>query len=110
MKAKEDARFVLPGGAESKIIVSMNCRALWNFFELRGCSRAQWEIRKLANEMLVHCQKHCPIIFGCAGPKCERLGYCPEDEKFCCGKYSTNRRKIIFTDEERIKKRRSSDT
>ena len=28
-----------------------------------------------------------PVIFSTAGARCERLGYCPEGEKFTCGKY-----------------------
>ena len=48
----EDARYVLPNAAHTKIIVSMNARSLLNFFELRCCLHAQWEIRKLAWKML----------------------------------------------------------
>ncbi len=86
-KANEDARFVLPQAAESKIILTMNCRGLINFFKLRCCERAQWEIRKMAWEMLEILRKELPVIFQYAGPRCERLGYCPEGEKFTCGKF-----------------------
>lgn len=86
-KANEDARFVLPQAAESKIVVTMNCRSLLHFFELRCCERAQWEIRRLAWSMLHIMRQELPVIFAAAGPKCERLGYCPEGEKFTCGKY-----------------------
>lgn len=86
-KANEDARFVLPQAAESKIVVSLNCRSLLHFFELRCCMRAQWEIRAMANQMLAQCKEVLPVIFTLAGAKCERLGYCPEGEKFTCGKY-----------------------
>ncbi len=44
-RAIEDARFVLPNACTTKIIMTMNCRSLMNFFELRCCNRAQWEIR-----------------------------------------------------------------
>lgn len=86
-KAKEDARFVLPQAAETRIVVTMNCRSLFNFFEHRCCMRAQWEIRALADKMLSLCRYTLPEVFGVAGAKCERLGYCPEGAKFCCGKY-----------------------
>jgi thymidylate synthase (FAD) len=86
-KANEDARFVLPQAAESKVVLTMNCRSLLHFFELRCCERAQWEIRKMAWKMLALCRDELPVIFRTAGPKCERLGYCPEGEKFSCGKY-----------------------
>lgn len=86
-KSKEDARFVLPQAAESKIVVTMNCRTLFNFFEHRCCTRAQWEIRKLATQMLALCRETLPVIFAHAGARCEALQYCPEGEKFTCGRY-----------------------
>jgi len=86
-KANQDARFVLPQAAETKIVVTMNCRELLHFFEQRCCLRAQWEIRQLANKMLEICVEKLPAVFSAAGAKCEALGYCPEGEKFCCGKY-----------------------
>ncbi|MFP4070781.1 MAG: FAD-dependent thymidylate synthase [Desulfovibrionales bacterium] len=86
-KANEDARFVLPQAAESKIVVTMNCRSLLHFFELRCCDRAQWEIRKMAWKMLQICREELLVIFRTAGPRCERLGYCPEGEKFSCGRF-----------------------
>ena len=90
--SREDARFVLPQAAASNIVVTMNCRALLNFFEERCCTRAQWEIRGVANQMLVHCRNVLPELFRHAGAKCEHLGYCPEGEKFTCGKYPLMKR------------------
>ncbi len=86
-KAKEDARFVLPQAAETRIVMTMNCRSLLNFFEQRCCLRAQWEIKALADEMLRLCREVLPAIFNVAGAKCERLGWCPEGPKFTCGRY-----------------------
>ena len=85
--ANQDARFALPQAAETKIVVTMNCRELLHFFEHRCCSRAQWEIRKLANRMLDICREKLPAVFSGSGAKCEALEYCPEGEKFNCGKY-----------------------
>ena len=85
--ANQDARFALPQAAETKIVVTMNCRELLHFFQARCCLRAQWEIRQLANKMLDICRQKLPAVFSTAGAKCEVLGYCPEGEKFCCGKY-----------------------
>ena len=79
----EDSRFVLPNAACTNIIVTMNARSLMNFFELRTCMHAQWEIRKLANKMLVIVKKVAPIIFKDAGPTCKTKGYCPENKKDC---------------------------
>lgn len=89
--AKEDARFVLPQAAASNIVATMNCRALFNFFEHRCCTRAQWEIRNVANQMLDLCRGALPELFRHAGARCERLGYCPEGEKFCCGRYEVKK-------------------
>lgn len=85
--ANQDARFVLPQATETKIVVTMNCRELLNFFKVRCCNRAQWEIRRLADKMLDICKEKLPAIFEQAGAKCVALGYCPEGEKFTCKRY-----------------------
>lgn len=79
---KEDARYVLPNATETKIIVTMNARSLFNFFSLRCCTHAQWEIRQLANLMLIEVQKVAPILFKNAGASCKK-GYCSEGERSC---------------------------
>ena len=56
-QANEDARFVLPNACETKMVVTMNARSLQNFFHLRCCSRAQWEIRELAEKCLSWCTR-----------------------------------------------------
>ena len=78
----EDARFVLPGACETRMMVTMNVRELRHFFSLRMCTRAQWEIRALANEMHRLCMEVAPALFENAGPGCLR-GACPEGEKSC---------------------------
>ena len=78
----EDARFVLPGACETRMMVTMNVRELRHFFSLRMCSRAQWEIRALAAEMHRLCMEVAPTLFENAGPGCLR-GACPEGEKTC---------------------------
>ena len=85
--ANEDARFVLPNACETKIVVTMNVRSLFNFFRHRCCNRAQWEIRAVANEMLRICLEIAPDIFKYAGPSCVADGKCPEG-KMTCGKMS----------------------
>ena len=88
----EDARFVLPNAAETKIIVTMNARELLHFFELRCCERAQWEIRVMAVEMLRLVKKAAPVIFSSAGPGC-LLGPCPEGA-MTCGQAKEMRKKF----------------
>ena len=83
-QANEDARFVLPNACETKMVVTMNARSLQNFFHLRCCNRAQWEIRALAEEMLRLVYPVAPHLFRTAGPACVS-GPCPEG-RMCCGK------------------------
>lgn len=60
---KEDARFVLPGAVESRIVISANLRELRHIVELRGSRHAQWEIRMLAVAMLGILKQHAPNVF-----------------------------------------------
>lgn len=78
----EDARFILPQGIETNIVVTMNARELWHFFTLRTCFRAQWEINQVAWEMLRLVKEVAPELFRGAGPACIR-GPCPEGPKSC---------------------------
>ena len=92
--AAEDARFILPNAAHSRLIITMNARELRHFFRLRCCNRAQWEIRDLATAMLIEADKVAPALFKNAGPGC-LAGSCPEGA-MSCGKATAVRRK--FTD------------
>lgn len=87
---REDARFVLPNAAETKIMVTMNGRELLHFFEQRCCNRAQWEIRHMATEMLRLARQAAPVLFAAAGPRCLK-GPCPEGS-YSCGKMKTVRK------------------
>ena len=91
-EANEDARFVLPNACETRLTMTMNCRELLHFFSLRTCSRAQWEIRAMATEMLRLCRREAPAIFASGGPGCVR-GACPEGKR-SCGKAAQIREKF----------------
>lgn len=80
--ANQDARFVLPNAAETKIIATMNARELLHFFRQRCCLRAQWEINKLAQQMLYLVKQVAPTIFEKAGPPC-LYASCPEGDMNC---------------------------
>ena len=75
---EEDARYILPNACCTNITITMNARELRHFFEERCCTRAQWEIRELAEKMLDEVKKVAPVLFENVGSKCLRLGYCPE--------------------------------
>ena len=87
----EDARYVFPNACETKMVVTMNARSLYNFFSKRCCNRAQWEIRELADLMLVECEKAAPILFSNCGAPCATTGKCPEG-KMSCGTPKTKKK------------------
>ncbi len=60
---KEDARFVLPNATATRLVVTMNFRALRHFFTVRCDEAAQWEIRALALEMLRQVHALAPDVF-----------------------------------------------
>ena len=81
----EDARMLLPNACNTVIEVSMNGRELIHFCNERMCSRAQWEIRELANHMAAAVRDHdeqCADFAKFLVPKCEAKGLeyaiCPE--------------------------------
>ena len=86
---QEDARFVLPNAAETKIVVSMNARELRHFFAVRCCNRAQWEIRALAWEMRGLLRQVSPLLFEGSGPGC-LYGDCPEGKMTCGDPYKAD--------------------
>ncbi len=59
----QDARFVLPHAVESEIVVTANFREWRHITELRGSPKSQWEIRKMAIEILEILKKHAPTVF-----------------------------------------------
>ena len=82
----EDARYLLPNAAETKIVITMNIRELLHFFSLRCCNRAQWEIREMAHRMLALVKPTAPYILMDAGAPCVR-GTCPEGKMTCGNPY-----------------------
>jgi len=61
---KEDARFLLPNAAETRIVVTMDYDAWSHFFWLRALDKAaQWEIRRAAQMMLLDLYYLCPAYF-----------------------------------------------
>ena len=85
----EDARYVFPNACETKIVFTMTARALLNFFRHRCCQRAQWEIREMAEQMLMQLKAAAPTLFKNAGPSCIS-GPCAEGA-MTCGKIAAVR-------------------
>ncbi len=82
----EDARMVLGQGVATRLVCTFNARSLHNFFRLRCCRRAQWEIRQIAYRMRRSVLEVAPALFEGAGPACETEGECHEG-KLSCGRY-----------------------
>jgi thymidylate synthase (FAD) len=60
---KEDARFVLPEGTETELIVTGNFQAWLDFIKLRGDVHAQWEIRNVAKTINNILAQEAPGLF-----------------------------------------------
>ena len=61
---KEDARFVLPNAAATRIVVTMNFREMLHMFRIRISPEAQWEIREVCVRMLECVADRAPNVFG----------------------------------------------
>ena len=83
----EDARFILPNGATSSLISSLNLREMIHLANLRLCTNAQHEIRTLVKKMCNLAIEKDPWLSEYLVPKCEVKGYC--DEIRSCGRYAT---------------------
>ena len=83
----EDARYLLPHGMKSKIVVTMNARSLDHFFTVRLCKKAQEEIREYALVMRELVLEKAPAIFAtshapCAFGKCGEKKPCGDPYRF----------------------------
>ncbi len=81
----EAVQYYALAGNQVNVICDMNGRELLHFMKLRTCTRAQWEIRGCAVELLRQLRKQCPTVFRCFGPSCYVSGVCPEG-RLSCGK------------------------
>ena len=76
------AYFALSGNTVD-ILFGMNARELLHFMKLRTCTRAQWEIRDAASDMLSLLLESFPALFRFFGPSCAVNGFCPEGRLSC---------------------------
>ena len=76
----EDARFVLPNATNTNFKVTVNLLELLHIADLRLCTRAQWEFRKVVALMRAEVMHALPLLGRYMQPKCgeHRLGYCDE--------------------------------
>lgn len=78
---EEELRYMKPQGTEFKAAIKMNAAALYDWFQIRLCNRAQTEIRDLARKMYNCAYEVHPDVFEHMGPACKVLGYCPESRQ-----------------------------
>lgn len=76
----EDARFLIPNAAHTNFKITVNLQALLHICDLRLCTRAQWEFRKVASLMRAEVNRVAPELARYLQPKCgeRRVGYCDE--------------------------------
>ena len=88
-QGNEDARYLLPNACCTTIDVSFDFRNLIHFMNERLCTRAQWEIRELAQKMRDCVIEVFPEAKDMLVPKCERYdtAFCPETKS--CGRHKT---------------------
>ena len=84
----EDARFVLPNATTTNFKITINLRELLHIGDLRLCTRAQWEFRRVVALMRAEIHKQYPLLASIIQPKCgeHRMGTCDEtlkDYKAC---------------------------
>ena len=60
---KEDARYVLPNGIKTKIVMTSSARSLMHIIWQRTALQAQWEIRELATILLNLAREATPEIW-----------------------------------------------
>ena len=77
----EDARFLLPNATNTNFKITVNFASMLHISDLRLCTRAQWEFRKVVSLMRAEVIRVAPELGRQLQPKCgeRRLGYCDED-------------------------------
>ncbi|HWQ27544.1 MAG TPA: FAD-dependent thymidylate synthase, partial [Dehalococcoidia bacterium] len=76
----EDARFLIPNAANTNFKIVVNFQELLHIADLRLCTRAQWEFRKVVSLMRAEIHRKFPELARYLQPKCgeRRWGYCDE--------------------------------
>lgn len=86
-KAYEVARGVAPMNYNTGLVIGFTIEALINLMNKRLCVCSQDHIRKLANLMKDETLEVLPELKEFLVPICDRLLYCPENEKRSCGRH-----------------------
>ena len=79
----EDLIYFYLCGHFVNVVTTMNGRTLEWISRMRCCTKAQWEIRNIAREMVKQVQIIAPLYSKCLGATCDIYGYCPEGKESC---------------------------
>lgn len=75
---KEDARYCLPNACKTRLVVSGNFQAFYDFIKLRTDKAAQWEIREIAEQIRDILLREAPAFFS---PLQEKIATEKQDKK-----------------------------
>lgn len=79
---REEARHILPGGIETKLIMTANLRQWMRFVELRACPVNCQEILVVAMKVKNYLVEAMPYLAEHVGPPCV-AGNCFEGKRYC---------------------------
>lgn len=85
-KEVDVAKLFLPLASTTDLVLSGNYQALYEFLQLRNCTRTEVEFRKLSLELTKILKGIMPEIFGDLGCRGDEFKICPETHGGC-GKY-----------------------
>ncbi|MGQ4891293.1 MAG: FAD-dependent thymidylate synthase [Candidatus Njordarchaeia archaeon] len=101
----EDARFALPIGVKTHLTSVFNAEEFIHIVKQRTCFDAQWEIRTVANVILIAGLIVHPIIFEGLGPHCIYEGVCKGIGNWTCKEDAEKVTKKVYNIAEEARKK-----
>lgn len=86
---REVARHILPGGIETKLVMTACLRQWMKFIEIRSCVVNVHEITAVAHKVRNILVELMPYLKDVTGPTCNTDGFCAEGKKFCNSPWKT---------------------
>ncbi len=80
---EEDLIYFYLCGQFVNVMTTINGRALEWISRMRCCTKAHWEIRAIAREMVKQVKEVAPLFGNCLGTTCEVFHTCPEGKESC---------------------------
>lgn len=80
---EEDLIYFYLCGQFVNVVTTMNGRTLEWISRMRCCTKAQWEIRAIVNDMVKEVKAVAPLFGKCLGSSCCVFGTCPEGKESC---------------------------